>query len=196
GASESPGGAQGALGPRVDHDREPGLRLLRVGALQPRLQAVRERAPHIEARRAGPLARPLSASDDLPLVGVTILDLTRVLAGPYCTRLLCDLGARVIKNERPGGGDEMRHNYLQLEAGRGDQSTYFTRVNAGKESVGVDMAQPDGQAVIHDLAKVAYVIVENFLPGVIARLRCDYETLRAAKPDIIYCSISGFGQAR
>jgi CoA:oxalate CoA-transferase len=136
----------------------------------------------------------VSAAADLPLVGVTILDLTRVLAGPYCTRLLCDLGARVIKIERPGGGDEMRHNYLQLEDGRGDQSTYFTRVNAGKESVGVDMSRPDGQAVIHDLAKVSDVIVENFLPGVIARLRCDYETLRAVKPDIIYCSISGFGQ--
>ena len=100
----------------------------------------------------------------------------------------------MIKIERPGGGDEMRHNYLQLEDGRGDQSTYFTRVNAGKESVGVDMSRPDGQAVIHDLAKVSDVIVENFLPGVIARLRCDYETLRAVKPDIIYCSISGFGQ--
>jgi len=100
----------------------------------------------------------------------------------------------VIKVERPGSGDEMRHNYLQLEDGRGDQSTYFTRVNAGKESVGVDMSRPDGQAVIHDLAKVSDVIVENFLPGVIARLHCDYETLRAVKPDIIYCSISGFGQ--
>src|SRR3989475_4721068 len=116
-------------------------------------------APYYAATR---LVKP----EDLPLVGVTILDLTRVLAGPYCTRLLSDLGARVIKVERPGGGDEMRHNYLQLEDGRGDQSTYFTRVNAGKESVGVDMSRPDGQAVIHDLAKVSDVIVENFLPGV------------------------------
>jgi glutaryl-CoA transferase len=108
--------------------------------------------------------------------------------------LLSDLGARVIKVERPGQGDEMRGNYLQLEAGRGDQSSYFTRVNAGKESVGVDLSQPDGQAIIRDLAKVADVVVENFLPGVIAKLRCDYEALRAVKPDIIYCSISGFGQ--
>ena len=140
------------------------------------------------------MAGPLSAAADLPLVGVTILDLTRVLAGPYCTRLLCDLGARVIKVERPGDGDEMRRNYLQLEAGRGDQSTYFTRVNAGKESVGVDMARPEGQAVIHDLAKAVDVVVENFMPGVVARLKCDYETLRAVRPDLIYCSISGFGQ--
>ena len=130
----------------------------------------------------------------LPLIGVTILDLTRVLAGPYCTRLLSDLGARVIKIERPGEGDEMRRNYLQLEAGRSDQSSYFTRVNAGKESVGVDLSQPEGQAIIHDLAKVADVVVENFMPGVVTRLRCDYESLRIVKPDIIYCSISGFGQ--
>ena len=133
-------------------------------------------------------------AEELPLIGVTVLDLTRVLAGPYCTRLLSDLGARVIKIERQGEGDEMRRNYLQLEAGRGDQSSYFTRVNAGKESVGVDMSRPEGQAIIRDLAKVADVVVENFMPGVIARLQCDYGTLRAVKPDIIYCSISGFGQ--
>jgi len=132
--------------------------------------------------------------EELPLVGVTILDLTRVLAGPYCTRLLCDLGARVIKIERQGEGDEMRRNYLQLEPGRGDQSSYFTRVNAGKESVSIDLARAEGQAVVQDLAKVADVVVENFMPGVVARLHCDYPTLRALKPDIIYCSISGFGQ--
>src|SRR5436309_11262062 len=144
-------------------------------------------APYYSATRS---VKP----EELPLIGVTILDLTRVLAGPYCTRLLCDLGARVIKIERRAEGDEMRRNYLQLEAGRGDQSSYFTRVNAGKESVGVDMSRPEGQAIIRDLARVADVVVENFMPGVIARLQCDYGTLRAVKPDIIYCSISGFGQ--
>ena len=132
--------------------------------------------------------------DDLPLTGVTIVDLTRVLAGPYCTRLLADLGARVIKIERPGVGDDQRANYLQLEPGRRDQSTYFVRVNAGKESVGVDLQRPEGQTIVHDLAKIADVVVENFMPGVVAKLRCDYETLRALKPDLIYCSISGFGQ--
>jgi crotonobetainyl-CoA:carnitine CoA-transferase CaiB-like acyl-CoA transferase len=132
--------------------------------------------------------------DDLPLAGVVILDLTRVLAGPYCTRLLCDLGARVIKIERQGEGDDMRRNYLQLEPGRADQSSYFTRVNAGKESVSVDLARPEGQAIVQDLAAKADVVVENFMPGVVARLRCDYETLRALKADLIYCSISGFGQ--
>ena len=132
--------------------------------------------------------------DDLPLTGVTIVDLTRVLAGPYCTRLLADLGARVIKIERPGVGDDQRRSYLQLEPGRRDQSTYFVRVNAGKESIGVDLQRPEGQAIVHDLAKIADVVVENFMPGVVAKLRCDYETLRALKPDLIYCSISGFGQ--
>ena len=132
--------------------------------------------------------------DDLPLTGVTIVDLTRVLAGPYCTRLLADLGARVIKIERPGVGDDQRRSYLQLEPGRRDQSTYFVRVNAGKESVGVDLQRPEGQAIVHDLAKIADVVVENFMPGVVARLHCDYETMRAIKPDLIYCSISGFGQ--
>jgi crotonobetainyl-CoA:carnitine CoA-transferase CaiB-like acyl-CoA transferase len=117
-----------------------------------------------------------------------------VLAGPYCTRLLADLGARVIKIERPGEGDDQRRNYLQLEPGRRDQSTYFVRVNAGKESVAVDMAKPEGQAIVHDLARVADVMVENFMPGVVAKLGCDYATIRALKPDVVYCSISGFGQ--
>src|SRR5206468_1690333 len=82
---------------------------------------------------------------------------------------LCDLGARVIKIERRAEGDEMRRNYLQLEPGRGDQSSYFTRVNAGKESVGVDLSRPEGRAIVQDLAKVSDVVVENFMPGVVAR---------------------------
>ncbi|HET9491442.1 MAG TPA: CoA transferase [Methylomirabilota bacterium] len=131
---------------------------------------------------------------DLPLTGLLVLDLTRVLAGPYCTRLLADLGARVIKVERPGDGDDQRRNYLQLEPGRRDQSTYFIRVNAGKESVAVDLSRPEGQAVVRDLARRADVMVENFMPGVVARLACDYDSMRVVKPDLIYCSISGFGQ--
>jgi crotonobetainyl-CoA:carnitine CoA-transferase CaiB-like acyl-CoA transferase len=131
---------------------------------------------------------------DLPLAGVTILDLTRVLAGPYCTRLLADLGARIIKIERPGEGDEMRRSPHQIEPGRDDQSTYFTRVNAGKESVAVDLARPRGLELLLDLARHADVFVENFAPGVVARLGCDHEAVRAVRPDIVYCSISGFGQ--
>jgi crotonobetainyl-CoA:carnitine CoA-transferase CaiB-like acyl-CoA transferase len=127
-----------------------------------------------------------------PLAGLVVLDFTRVLAGPYCTRLLADLGARVIKIERPGDGDEMRRGLLQLEEGREDQSTYFVRCNAGKESVSLDLGHPDAAPIIRDLARVADVAVENFMPGVAAKLGCDYETLAVVRPDLIHCSISGY----
>ena len=94
-----------------------------------------------------------------PLSDLVVLDLTRVLAGPYCTRLLADLGARVVKIERPGEGDDMRKNHLQLEPGRADQSTYFIRINAGKQSVAVDLSHPQGRGVIEDLCRVADVFV-------------------------------------
>jgi crotonobetainyl-CoA:carnitine CoA-transferase CaiB-like acyl-CoA transferase len=132
--------------------------------------------------------------DSSPLAGVVVLDLTRVLAGPYCTRLLADLGARVIKIERPGGGDDMRRAPLQLEEAREDQSTYFVRCNAGKESVALDLAHPQSRPIIQDLARVADVVVENFVPGVVTRLGCDHQTLTSARSDLIYCSISGYGQ--
>jgi crotonobetainyl-CoA:carnitine CoA-transferase CaiB-like acyl-CoA transferase len=123
-----------------------------------------------------------------------VLDLTRVLAGPYCTRLLADLGARVVKVEQPGRGDEMRRGPHQLEDDRDDQSTYFIRVNTGKESVALDLSRLEARPVVLDLARAADVVVENFAPGVAARLGTDYEALAAVKPDVIYCSISGFGQ--
>jgi CoA:oxalate CoA-transferase len=128
------------------------------------------------------------------LDGLTVLDFTRVLAGPYCTRLLADLGARVLKIERPGEGDDTRRGYLQLEEGRTDQSSYFVRINAGKESVGVDLSNPRGREVVLDLTRKADVAIENFLPGVAARLGIDHAALSAVKPDIVCCSISGFGQ--
>ena len=128
------------------------------------------------------------------LAGLVVLDFTRVLAGPYCTRLLADLGARVIKIERARGGDDMRKGHLQLEPGRDDQSTYFIRINVGKESLGLDLGRPESRAILLDLARVADVAVENFAPGVAARLGCDYVTLVVARPDLVYCSISGFGQ--
>jgi CoA:oxalate CoA-transferase len=129
-----------------------------------------------------------------PLSDLVILDLTRVLAGPYGTRLLADLGARVIKIERPRDGDDMRKNHLQVEPGRTDQSTYFIRINAGKESVAVDLSHPQGRAVITDLCRVADVFVENFAPGVVEKLGLGYAAMTAVKPDLVYCSISGFGQ--
>jgi crotonobetainyl-CoA:carnitine CoA-transferase CaiB-like acyl-CoA transferase len=129
-----------------------------------------------------------------PLDGLLVVDLTRVLAGPYCTRLLADLGARVIKIERPVEGDEMRRNPHQIEAGRDDQSTYFQRVNAGKESVAVDLSRREGREIVLGLTRHADVFIENFAPGVVGRLGLDYPAVSAVKSDIVYCSISGFGQ--
>ena len=128
------------------------------------------------------------------LDGLTVLDFTRVLAGPYCTRLMADLGARVIKVERPVDGDDTRAFYMQVEEGRKDQSSYFIRFNAGKESVAIDLAHPDAKAVVLDLARKADVLVENFVPGVMARHGLDYAAIAAASPSIVYCSISGYGQ--
>jgi CoA:oxalate CoA-transferase len=128
------------------------------------------------------------------LAGLTVLDFTRVLSGPYCTRLLADLGARVIKVERPGEGDEVRRGTTQLEEGRSDQSTYFVRINVGKLGVAIDLAQAAARPVVYDLVRVADVVVENFVPGVMSRLGFDHAALSAVKPDLIYCSISGFGQ--
>lgn len=133
-------------------------------------------------------------NNSLPLDGILVLDLTRVLAGPYCTRLLSDMGARVIKIERPGTGDDTRYVPHQIEPGRTDQSTYFSRVNAGKQSVAIDIASADGMAVLLELARKADVFIENFAPGVVDRLGCNYAAVRAVKPDIVYCSISGYGQ--
>ena len=134
------------------------------------------------------------ADPPAPLADLVVLDFTRVLAGPYCTRLLADLGARVVKIERKGGGDDMRKGHLQLDASRDDQSTYFTRINVGKQSVGLDLGHPATRDVVRDLAGKADVAVENFAPGVAQRLGIDYDSLAAARPDLVYCSISGFGQ--
>ena len=134
---------------------------------------------------------------DLPkdlLGGLVVLDFTRVLAGPYCTRLMADLGARIIKVERPVQGDDTRAFYLQLEDGRTDQSSYFVRFNAGKESIAIDLANPEAKGVVMDLARKADVLIENFVPGVMARHGLDYAAVSAANPSIVYCSISGYGQ--
>ncbi len=141
------------------------------------------------------MTTPASATHDEPLLaGVTVVDFTRVLSGPYGTRMLADLGARVIKIERPGEGDEIRHTVFQLDPGRTDQSSYFARLNAGKESIAIDLAHPQARDVVLDLVRTADVVVENFSPGVMARYGLDDAALRALRPDIIYCSISGFGQ--
>jgi crotonobetainyl-CoA:carnitine CoA-transferase CaiB-like acyl-CoA transferase len=135
-----------------------------------------------------------SAAGEPLLDGFTVLDFTRVLAGPYCTRLLADLGARVIKIERPGEGDEIRYSVTQLEPGRTDQSSYFVRLNAGKQGIAIDLAHPQARDVVLDLVRLADVVVENFSPGIMARYGLDDAALRAVRRDLVYCSISGFGQ--
>ena len=135
-----------------------------------------------------------SLADEPLLAGFTVVDFTRVLAGPYSTRLLADLGARVIKIERPGEGDEVRYVGLQLDAQRTDQSAYFARMNAGKQSIAIDLAHPRARALVLDLIAQADVVVENFSPGVMAKYGLDAASLRAIRPSLVCCSISGFGQ--
>ncbi len=124
-----------------------------------------------------------------PLAGLRVLDLSRVLAGPYCTMMLSDLGAEVIKIERPGIGDQSRAWGPPFIEG---ESTYFMAANRGKRSVTVDVTDPRGLAVVQRLAATADVVVENFLPGAAARLGLDRETLVGARPEVVYCSITGY----
>src|SRR5687768_5101983 len=114
-----------------------------------------------------------------PLHGITVVDLTRVLSGPYCTMMLADLGARVIKVERPGTGDDTRGWGPPFTAG---ESAYFLSINRNKESVALDFKQPDGRQLLEQLIARADVVVENFRPGTLARLALDYESLRVAHP--------------
>jgi len=125
-----------------------------------------------------------------PLAGLRVLDLTRVLVGPYATMLLGDLGADVIKVERPDEGDETRH----VEPIVAGESHYFVSVNRSKRSIAVDMKAPEGKLILLELAGLSDVMVENFRPGVAARLGLDYESVRHLNPRLVYCSISAFGQ--
>ncbi|HEY2151186.1 MAG TPA: CoA transferase [Vicinamibacterales bacterium] len=125
-----------------------------------------------------------------PLDGITVLDLTRVLSGPYCTMLLADMGARVIKVEQPGKGDDTRAWGPPFLEG---ESAYFLSINRNKESVTLDFKNPEGRAVLDRLIARSDVLVENFRPGTLTRIGLDYQSLRARHPRLIYCSISGFG---
>ncbi|XP_049421747.1 succinate--hydroxymethylglutarate CoA-transferase isoform X5 [Epinephelus fuscoguttatus] len=126
-----------------------------------------------------------------PLEGVTVLDLTRVLAGPFATMILGDLGAEVIKVERPGIGDDTRAWGPPFV---GAESTYFLSVNRNKKSISVDLKHPRGAAVIQELAGVCDVLVENYIPGKLHQMGLGYEQLSRVNPQLIYCSISGYGQ--
>ncbi len=124
------------------------------------------------------------------LTGVRILDLSRVLAGPYCTAMLADLGAEVVKVEPPGG-DDARH----LGPFKAGESVYFALNNRAKQSLCLDLKAPGGRDLLHRLAEQADVVIENFRPGVAQKLGVDYDRLSAINPRLIYLSISGFGQA-
>jgi len=126
-----------------------------------------------------------------PLDGITVLDLTRVLSGPYCTMLLADMGARVIKIEQPGKGDDTRAWGPPFLEG---ESAYFLSINRNKESVTVDFKHPEGRRLLEQLIAKSDVVVENFRPGTLAKLGLDYKALAPQHPRLIYCSISGFGQ--
>jgi crotonobetainyl-CoA:carnitine CoA-transferase CaiB-like acyl-CoA transferase len=125
-----------------------------------------------------------------PLQGITVLDLTRVLSGPYCTMMLADMGARVIKVEQPGKGDDTRGWGPPFMNG---ESAYFLSINRNKESVTLDFKHPDGRAILDRLLERADVLVENFRPGSLTKLGLDYASLAARFPRLVYCSVSGFG---
>ncbi|MGY0194380.1 CaiB/BaiF CoA transferase family protein [Leptothrix sp. BB-4] len=132
------------------------------------------------------------------LTGLRVLDLTRVLAGPWCTQTLADLGADVIKIERPGAGDDTRHwgpPYARDANGEETrEAAYFLAVNRNKRSVTLDIASPEGQALVRQLVPQCDVLVENYKVGDMARYGLDPDSLRALNPGLVYCSITGFGQ--
>ena len=125
-----------------------------------------------------------------PLDGITVLDLSRVLSGPYCTMLLGDMGARVIKIEQPGKGDDTRGWGPPFVGG---ESAYFLSINRNKESVTLDFKKSAGRAVLDRLIATSDVLIENFRPGTLSKIGLDYPALAPKHPNLIYCSISGFG---
>src|SRR5215208_5008707 len=126
-----------------------------------------------------------------PLDGLTIVDLTHVLSGPYCTMLLADMGARVIKIEQPGRVDDTRAWGPPFV---GAESAYFLSINRNKESLTLDFKSDEGRRILSQLIGKADVVVENFRPGAMARLGLDYATLAPQHRRLVFCSISDFGQ--
>ena len=135
----------------------------------------------------------MTAPPDKPLTGVRVVELARVLSGPYATMLLADLGADVIKVEHPERGDDTRH---WGPPDVGGESAYYLSTNRGKRDLAVDLKDPDGLAVVRDLCAGADVVIENFRPGVAERLGLGYAEVSAANPRVVYCSISAFGVGR
>src|ERR1700712_1831768 len=132
-----------------------------------------------------------------PLAGIRVLELARILAGPWSGQLLADLGADVVKLERPGAGDDTRSwgpPFVQAADGGTLGAGYFHSTNRGKRSVEVALETPEGQALVRQLAAHADVVIENFKVGGLSKYGLDYASLSALNPRLIYCSITGFGQ--
>ncbi|WP_353149502.1 CaiB/BaiF CoA-transferase family protein [Pollutimonas bauzanensis] len=133
-----------------------------------------------------------------PLTGIRVLDLTRVLAGPWCTQNLADLGAEVIKIERPGAGDDTRGwgpPYVKDTHGKDTtEAAYYASANRNKQSVAIDIATERGAALVRELSKQCDILVENFKVGGLRKYGLDYDSIKAVNPALIYCSITGFGQ--
>ena len=132
------------------------------------------------------------------LTGVRVLDLSRVFSGPWAAQMLADFGADVIKVERPGRGDDVRHQGVFAKDADGNEtreSSSFLAMNRGKRSVTIDISQPGGQALVRELAAQSDIVIENFKAGDLARYGLDYASLREINPRLVYCSISGFGQS-
>jgi formyl-CoA transferase len=129
---------------------------------------------------------------------IRVLDLSRVLAGPWCAQNLADLGADVIKVERPGTGDDTRHwgppFVKDVNGKETEESAYFICINRNKRSITIDIAKPEGQDIIRKLAAESDVVIENYKVGDLAKYSLDYKSLKKVKPDLVYCSITGFGQ--
>ena len=134
---------------------------------------------------------------DAPLAGLRVLELARILAGPWAGQLLADLGADVVKVERAGEGDDTRHwgpPYVEDVAGGNIAASYFYSCNRGKRCIAADYTTDEGRALVRKLAAHADIVIENFKVGGLAKFGLDYESLKRIKPDVIYCSITGFGQ--
>jgi succinate--hydroxymethylglutarate CoA-transferase len=129
-----------------------------------------------------------------PLSGIRVVDFSRVIAGPFCTQILSDMGAEVIKIENPDGGDDTRKGAGPRKGGETGESHFFMTFNRGKKSVALDFTKPEGQAVVHKLLEKADVMLENFRPGVLKKYGLDYKNVHQKYPRLIYLSVSAYGQ--